>query len=238
MTLALCGAFLAAPAARADEEIVAGGGFRYLNPTVTIDQGERLTFRNSDAANHDVVSVEKGSVKQQYLFASDIIGTGETSFVEGSQYLTTGKYDFYCSLHADQMKGTVTVTSNGTPQPRPGSPPPPGGTTQPPPEDITGPELSLRLGSLRASRLKSTRTLRLRLGTDEGARVTLTIRVGKKRIRREVVQFGSAGTRRLAIPLGRTARKYIVRGRKLTVFASATDAAGNPGEATISDRIS
>src|SRR5215208_3028462 len=83
---------LAAPAAIADEEIVGATPNRYSNPQVEIDQGERLTFRNTDFANHDVTSQAQG------LFASETIGQGSTSFVEGSQYLTTGSYNFYCSI--------------------------------------------------------------------------------------------------------------------------------------------
>src|SRR5829696_5302604 len=97
---------LAAPAAIADEEIVGSTPNRYSNPQVTIDQGERLTFRNTDIANHDITSEQTGDVNGR-LFATPLVGRGESSFVEGSQYLTTGSYNFFCSIHGE-MKGTIT----------------------------------------------------------------------------------------------------------------------------------
>src|SRR5206468_1331032 len=54
------------------------------------------------------------------LFETGLIGTNEEKFVEGSQYLTTGNYEFFCTLHPN-MTGTLHVTSAGTPVPRPGS---------------------------------------------------------------------------------------------------------------------
>ena len=244
IALVLTAAALAAPAAaRADEEIVAGGGFRFLNPNVTIDQGERLTFRNADVARHDVASVQPGTVRRQYLFASEIIGQGETSFVEGSQYLTTGTYEFVCSLHAEQMKGKLTVTSNGTPAPRPGAGGGDGGgdggggDDDPAAEDLRGPVLSLRLGPTKVRAMRRSRQLSVKVGSDEGARIRLTIRVGTRRIARTSLRLRFAGTRRVAIARDRTARRALRRGRRLTVGARATDAAGNPGAARLSQRL-
>ena len=77
--------------ALADKEIVASTGNTFNASSYTMDQGEKLTFRNADPlVRHDAVSVAPGSVNG-HLFASDTIGQG-TSFVEGSQYLTTGEY--------------------------------------------------------------------------------------------------------------------------------------------------
>ena len=157
-----------APVAAADEEIVAATPNQYTNPNVTIDQGERLTFRNTDFARHDVTSVASGSVGG-HLFASDTIGQNATSFVEGSQYLTTGSYDFYCSIHA-QMKGTVTVTAAGS-APAPAPTPPGGGATPPP--DTTPPALTLRPRSARAKTIKRGNPIKVDISTDEASTLTL-----------------------------------------------------------------
>jgi plastocyanin len=111
------------PGALADQEVVAGPGAAttgYANPKPTMAQGEKLTFTNNDIGiRHDVTAKKEGSDGKP-LFKSDTIGSG-SAFVEGSQYLTTGTYDFYCTIHPGTMTGVLTVTSDGTPKPRPGS---------------------------------------------------------------------------------------------------------------------
>ena len=103
----------AAPAAHADQAIVAGPNSTYLTTSVSMDQGEPLTFYSFDAPNHDVVSHTKGADGKP-LFGTPLIGAGESAFVEGSQFLTAGTYHFFCSIHAN-MQGNLTVTSAGTP---------------------------------------------------------------------------------------------------------------------------
>ena len=67
---AVAAALAAAPAAGADERVVAAPlSSGYVNPDVTIDQGEKLTFFNPDVAAHDVTSKEPG------LFASETVGS-------------------------------------------------------------------------------------------------------------------------------------------------------------------
>jgi plastocyanin len=214
------GVLLIAPAAIADEEIVGATPNRYTNPNVTIDQGEPLTFRNTDFAMHDVTSDAQGDVKGR-LFASDTIGSGSTSFVEGSQYLTAGTYTFFCTIHPEQMKGTLTVTSAGTPKPRPG-------TGAPPPADTTGPALSLSPRGAKAKSLKKGRALTVDIGTDEPASLTLTVKLGSLRAARVKESFTSAGSRRLSVTLNKKARKKLRRGSRLTLTLDGTDSAGNP----------
>ncbi len=108
---------LAAPAS-ADQEINAISGKRYANPNVTIAQGEKLTLRNTDSVVHDVTSTQDLAGKP--LFSTPLIDPGQTAIVDGAQYLTTGEYAFICSVHPD-MQGKLTVSSDGTPVPRPGT---------------------------------------------------------------------------------------------------------------------
>src|SRR5438132_65115 len=111
---------LACPAlAWADKTIEAAPPYRFVTTDVTMDQGERLTFHNGDTVTHDVTATQNGSDGQP-LFKTPPVDGGKEAFVEGSQYLTAGHYEFICSIHPN-MKGMLTVTSNGTPQPRPGS---------------------------------------------------------------------------------------------------------------------
>ena len=214
----------------ADKEIVAQTGNRFDATTYTMDQGEKLTFRNTDPlVNHDVVSVAPGSVQGRYLFASDTIGQG-TSFVEGSQYLTTGEYEFYCSVHAQDMRGKLTVTSAGTPAPRPGT----GGV---PAADTIPPVPTIKSGKLVASKLIKARKLVLTVGADEASELEINIRVGSKRIAGAKLSLTSAGTQRVEVRLGRTARKSINKGKRLTASVSAADPAGNQGIAKFTKKL-
>src|SRR4051812_3771885 len=143
---AALGVFLAVTVAWAsDQTITATPPNQFANTSVTIDQGDKVTFTNNDTVGHDVTSRAKGS-DDKALFASETTSTGQSKPVNGTQYLTTGDYDFFCSIHPN-MTGTLHVTSAGTPAQRPG-----GGTTSPPPSggggggsDTAAPNISLRL---------------------------------------------------------------------------------------------
>ncbi|MBW3536869.1 MAG: cupredoxin domain-containing protein [Actinobacteria bacterium] len=91
-----------------DERIVAIG-FRYQPAEMTLTQGDPLEFTNLDVARHDVTARDAGPDGLP-LFASETIGTGMTSAVEGLDDLPPGVYDFTCTLHPD-MLGTLYLDS-------------------------------------------------------------------------------------------------------------------------------
>src|SRR6266550_5127651 len=107
-----------APGALADKQVQAQPTDRFAGD-VTMDQGENLTFLNSDVTTHNVTATDIGPDGKP-LFASPDTSAGQTTKVDGAQYLTSGSYKFQCTIHPF-MTGTLTVTSNGTPQPRPGA---------------------------------------------------------------------------------------------------------------------
>lgn len=82
----------------------------YGTPVITVAKDAPFNFVNTDAlAPHDLVSVKSGSVRGQYLFASDVIGVG-VSEVKGMQNTQTGQtYEFYCTIHPATMRGTLVV---------------------------------------------------------------------------------------------------------------------------------
>jgi plastocyanin len=119
LAAAVC-VLVAAPSASA-ATITAGplaASAGYLTPNVSISKGEALTFTNLDVAAHDVISRQTYRPKRKKgkprpparpLFASALIGLGESAEVEGIERVKSGKsYEFYCSLHAS-MTGTLTV---------------------------------------------------------------------------------------------------------------------------------
>src|SRR3954469_19364277 len=121
----------------ADKTVEAAPPNRFSTTEITMDQGERLTFHNGDTVTHNVSATVAGPDGKP-LFQTPNIESGKTAFVEGSQYLTEGHYDFVCTLH-NGMKGSIHVTGNGTPAQRPGA------VTQAPAADRTKPVLKLRI---------------------------------------------------------------------------------------------
>jgi plastocyanin len=229
--LAAIGVF--APAAVADQQIQAAFPTQYTTTSVTIDQGERLTFQNLDISDHDVTAGTRGPDGKP-LFGTPLIGTGEEAFVEGSQYLTEGHYPYVCSIHAN-MQGTLHVTSAGTPVPRPGGGAGGGGGVA---ADKTKPKVRLRVLSTRASRVRRVGELVVEVKVDEATKVGLTARARSGR-RKVTIATGSAeltasGTRRPELKLTRTGRKLLKsrRGLPVAVSARAIDSAGNTSTAS------
>jgi plastocyanin len=231
LILLLAAPLLFAPNARADERIQARPSSQYTSNSVTIDQGERLTFQNVDITDHDVTASGKGPDGKP-LFSTPLIGGGEEAFVEGSQYLTTGHYDFFCSIHAN-MTGTLHVSSAGTPVPRPGTPGAPA-----PARDATKPALNVKVKSAKVRRVRRARKLVLEVTVDEAAKVVMSVttRIGRRTvtIARGTVDLSGAGKRLPELKLTRAGRRAL-RNRsraRLTVSASAIDKAGNASQLT------
>jgi plastocyanin len=116
---------LASPASSA--AAAAGpGGFAagFVTPVVVAAPGEAITFANFDVAPHNFVSSaaflpKKLAKKAKWCsgfdkgkcpaFWSQTITAGETTEVEGVEFLKSGsQYEFICTLHPN-MKGTLVV---------------------------------------------------------------------------------------------------------------------------------
>jgi plastocyanin len=101
----------------ASDTIVGGPGESFSPPgTFNADQGEIVPFRN-DGGSHNVTARQSGP-DGGALFRSETTAGG-TSPVNGTQYLATGDYPFFCSVHPTTMQGTLRVTGAGAPQARP-----------------------------------------------------------------------------------------------------------------------
>src|SRR5437763_14389802 len=107
-----------APAvARADKVVTAEVVWRYDNSEYTIDQGEKLSFKNTDSVspgNHDVTADAPGPDGKPLFKSETIKGDGSEVEVVGAQQLKHGDYTFHCSIHSF-MTATLHVTDNGTP---------------------------------------------------------------------------------------------------------------------------
>lgn len=210
-----------APAAFADKQIEAAAPNRYTTPNVTMDQGERLTFLNRDGVLHDVTAVQTGEDRKP-LFATPLVDRGQSAFVEGSQYLTTGSYAFLCSVHPE-MKGTLNVSSAGTPAQRPGT----GGGGG---ADTTAPvaEVAAKTGSVRKAR--KDRALKVAVTLDEAAKTTVRASLGGKSLSSRRLDL-KAGTTVVVLRLDAADLRRIKKGRSIALSVAAVDAAGNKGTA-------
>jgi plastocyanin len=222
--LALVGLFFAAPAL-GDATITAGPvPNTFANTEATIDQGQAVTFQNSDnTAFHDVTSDKNGG-DGKALFASETIEGGKTAPVNGVEFLTTGDYPFHCSVHPF-MTGTLHVTGSGTPKPRTPDNPAPN------PADTTPPDASVTILDSRISAVLEHRGLRARVKTDEPARFRLTAKSGKTTV--ALGTFSSKGTRTVKLSLTKSGKKLLFRASKvkLKVTAKVNDAADNKSTA-------
>jgi plastocyanin len=226
MAGALAAAALAAAptVASADEVITAGPTNQFTTPSVTIDQGEKLTFKNNDFNTHNVTSNDSstlpGSVNG-HLFASRNIGNGQSAPVEGSQYLRTGSYGFFCSLHPF-MTGTLNVNSAGTPVPRPADGGGGGGGGG-------APELTVKVRGSNLDKVVDSRRLKVKVLVDEKVTVDLKAKVkGVGTVAKKSDVPVEAGGKTVKLKLRRKARRELGdRSRaKLKLSAVATDAQG------------
>jgi plastocyanin len=195
---------LAATAAWADETISARPVNSFGAAVTTIDQGEKVTFRNMDLAGHDVVSTKAGDDGKP-LFRSDLIGPGSSGPVVGTEYLVTGTYPFFCSIHPG-MEATLEVTSAGTPVPRPQ----PGVTVK-----VVSKALKkvVKRGKLKLGVRSAKATLTLGARAKAGKS---SIALGSKKLKWD------GGEGRVTLKLSDAARKALRKRKKATLIATAT----------------
>ena len=203
---------IGAPQARADEQITSGPPNLFLTSEVTIDQGERITLFNTDLAAHDVLARGLGTDGKP-LFRSELAAIGETVPVEGVEYLTTGDYAFLCSLHP-QMEGVITVTSAGTPEPRP---------------DAGAGAVKLRVLDKRLATVRQNRALRIRVTTDTAATVRMAARANGTLLAKGTKQVSGPGSSTAKLSLTPAGRRLVKGGKPIDVkvTASAKDRQGN-----------
>jgi plastocyanin len=210
---------LAAATAWADETITARTPNMFAQAVTTIDQGEKVTLRNVDIAGHDVTAEETGDDGKP-LFRSELISPGGSGPVQGTEYLTTGTYPFFCSVHPG-MEATLEVTSAGTPVPRP------------------QPSVTLEVASRDLQRVLKTRKLKLKVRSSKasllvGARAKAgktSIALGSKRVKWD----GGEGP--VSLKLSKSARKALRKKKKAKFIATVTaDHGGGHTERTTARR--
>jgi plastocyanin len=107
---------LAAGLAFGAAPIIGDGTNHYSSTSYTIDQGEVAQLQVT-GSSHNATANQNGP-DNKALFRSPTISGGTTG-VNGTQFLGTGDYTFFCTIHPSTMQATLHVTGNGTPQARP-----------------------------------------------------------------------------------------------------------------------
>jgi plastocyanin len=232
---------VAAGAAWADQTIYAGPPNQFVGGDVTIAQGEKITFTNADTVTHDVTAAAKGGDGKP-LFSSAQIGPAQSAAVAGVEYLTTGKYEYICSIHPF-MKGTITVSSAGSPAPRPGS----GSGSGTPPQsspasasaDTVAPATSVTVLDTKRSAVRKRRSLQLAVKTDEAATFAITARSGGTTVATGSARLDKASTRKVTVKLTKAGLQLVKRARtvRIAVAVEARDSAGNASSASASGRL-
>jgi plastocyanin len=228
---------VSAGVAWADATIYAGPPNQFFQGDVTIAQGEAVTFQNMDTVPHDVTAQGKGADGKP-LFQSAQVGTGQSAPVEGVQYLTSGSYPYICSIHPF-MKGTITVSSDGTPKPRPGGGGGTGGGGGQAGADTSAPSLTVKVLDTKRSKVRKRRSLQVAVTTNEPATVTVTATSGGKVLARGTSKLNKAGTKKLSIKLTKAGLKAAKSKKPVSVAvrADGKDSAGNASSAQASGRL-
>jgi plastocyanin len=227
---------IGAGVAYADATIYAGPPNQFFQGDVTIAQGEAITFTNFDTVAHDVTASAKGADGKP-LFQSAQAGSGQSAPVAGVEYLTSGSYPYICSIHPF-MKGTITVSSAGTPKPRPG-----GGSSAPPPasasSDTTAPSVTVRVLDTKRAQVRKRRSLQISVATNEPAAVAITARSGGTVVAQGSAKLTKAATRKVTVKLTKAGLKAVKARKPVTIAiaAEAKDSAGNASSATASGRL-
>ena len=216
---AIVAGLVAAPTARADERIIAAPlSSGYVNPDVTIEPGEKVTFLNPDAAPHDVTSKEPG------LFASETVGAGSEVPVTGADSLGAGTYDYICSIHP-YMVGTLTVGGGGSG----------GGHSG---HDMKAPKVSVKVLDKSISKVLDAGKLSLQVKLNEAATVRPVAAADGTKVAKGRASLGS-GTSRMAAKLTAKGEQLLRDAGKveLELTLIAADAAGNAAKRTATAKL-
>jgi plastocyanin len=202
--IGVVGVAVAAPAT-----IVGTGDDEFTPTTYTQDQGD-LSVLQVTGSNHNATATPNGP-DGKALFRSATI-TGGTTPVNGTQYLTTGSYQFICTIHPSTMQATLNVTANGTPQPRP--------------------RISLKLQSRKLEKVAKKGKLLVAVTSNASVGdVSLEAKLGKSTLVSAPGLALVAGQQTEVLKLNRKARRKLAARKKATIVLNGTVAFGSPATA-------
>lgn len=207
--------FGAASSAQAADDIVsavdcctfAGGPFSQA-------AGEKPLFVNPQGSGfvpHNVTANSKGPDGNP-LFESDTISEGETSPVEGAQYLSAGTYPFVCTIHPPGMRGELIV-AGGTALPRP--------------------KIAFSIPSQKLKQVRKTGKVKVKVkALTAASSIKLDVLKGKLKAGSTTIKSLAKGaSRTIAVKLTKKGKKAIRKGKKVPLSGKATVAFGKSASA-------
>jgi plastocyanin len=196
----------------ASDTIVAGPAESYdrqaAGTPYNTDQGDVVQFQNL-GGSHNVTARQNGP-DGKALFRSPTISSGFAS-VDGTQYLSSGTYTFFCTVHPTTMQATLQVSTNGTPQARPSA------------------RLTLRTKSISKALKKG-----LLVGVNASTKVDgvgLVAKIGKSTIGRASGLSWAAGQQVNVLKLSKAGKSKLRGKSKATVKVTADIPFGSPASA-------
>jgi plastocyanin len=183
---------------------------QFAKTNFAIDAGQVANFSNTGDTSHDVTSQDNGPDGNK-LFESETIVSGKNSPVAGTQYLSPGTYQFFCSIHPE-MVASVTVGA-GTP--------------------VARPEVTLKVASKKLDKVVSSGKLRVTLtGVAAAQNVVVTVKKGALKLGKTDTVFDvPAGQSRGAVFKLTNSQKNKLDGlNSAKVKVSATVPFGSPAK--------
>lgn len=182
----------------------------YSATSYTIDQGEIVTFGNSDKFLSHGVQSDSGS-----LFTAPVIVPGQVRLVRGAPFLTTGTYPFHCPIHLG-MTSELVVNASGSPLPA----------------DAVQPAATIGVKDASAVKIARKRKVRLVINPTEAADAVIKAGAGGELLGRVERTWLGPGPRALTISFSRSAAKALdaaaQEGRvPLRLKVTLSDVAGN-----------
>jgi plastocyanin len=208
--LGAAGALLAGGVAYGAAATIVGQGDNTFNATnYAIDQGDTSTLQIA-GGTHNATASQSGP-DGKALFRSSTISGGSTA-VDGTEYLTTGNYPFICTIHPTTMQATLSVSSNGTPKPRP--------------------QISLKLNSRKLEKVVAKGKLQVEINSSAKADgASVTAKLGKTTIARAPDLSLTAGLQREILKVGKKGRKKLDGREKATIVLNGSVPFGFPATA-------
>src|SRR5829696_6737636 len=124
--LGLAYVFLPGAASLAEDATIeaAGGvyGYYWSPSSAQVAPGGTVAFKSSSASVLHGVTWSGGPETPS---CSNVPVAGKTSWSGSCSFVQAGTYNFYCTVHPTEMKGAITASATGMPDPN--SPPPPPG---------------------------------------------------------------------------------------------------------------
>jgi plastocyanin len=175
----------------------------FTAPTFSIDQGEVASFQNGTigGAPHNVTASKSGPDGRPQFF-SNTISSGSTP-VNGTQYLTSGTYQFVCTIHPG-MDAALVVSGNGTP--------------------VARPKVSLKVVSSKLKKVANSGKLKVKVTAATASNgVVLSAKKGSKTLTRaSKLSLAAGASKTVSLGLTTNGRKLLKGSKKAAVKVTGT----------------